>query len=190
MKGAKGTPGTGAADQGKAHQDRFCPWWLALFGAGWGVFDGGAGSGEGPAVTVRAGADICTPLVLAFSRPTVRGKTESAAIGRRSADGWPGSRCARYWWRVDGQSVVDCGPARGKKNGHETKLSFQVVVFAAAQQTLTAFECRRDTVGAKSEKTPVIRRGESKTVSLARRPRLVPKGRARKGHELLRVFSR
>lgn len=78
----------------------------------------------------------------------------------------------------------------GQKNGHQTKLSFQVVVFAAAQQTLTACECRRDTVGAKSEKTPVIRRGESKTVSLARRPRLVPKGRALKGHELLRVFSR
>jgi len=61
-------------------------------------------------------------------------------------------------------------PMKGRDSGpDETKLSFQVVVFDVAAKKLTARECLWNPVGAKSGKMPVIRWGESKTVSLAPR---------------------
>jgi hypothetical protein len=61
-------------------------------------------------------------------------------------------------------------PMKGRESGpDETKLSFQVIVFDVAAKKLTARECRWNTAGAKSGKTPVIRWGESNTVSLAPR---------------------
>ena len=61
-------------------------------------------------------------------------------------------------------------PMKGRESGSdETKLSFQVVVFDVAAKKLTARECLWNTAGAKSEKMPVMRWGESKSVSLSPR---------------------
>ena len=61
-------------------------------------------------------------------------------------------------------------PMKGRDSGtDETKLSFQVVVFDVAAKKLTARECLWNPAGAKGGETPVIRWGESKTVSLAPR---------------------